>query len=167
MIKKECMESLMKNFPRADSTSDAFRIINNTILSLGCNMDNTLFASSVCVDEINHHPSSLNRRLADYWGECFYMGGLGGIPFIGNTGFKAYSHHVPHNGNIFILFAPHVGVAPDGTIGKYARPGQEHLDSACGAAIGAFNTLKGAVKEGTKDEFDQAKIDAVPGPLDF
>lgn len=117
------MESLIKNFPTCLSTSETFRIINHGILSLGCNGDNTLFASSVCVDEINHHSTSLNRRLADYWGECFYMGGLGGIPFVGNTGFKAYSHHVPKHGNVFILFAPHVGISPDGLIGKYARHG--------------------------------------------
>ena len=117
LVKRKCMESLVKNFPRCKSTSDTFRIINNAVLSLGCNADDTLFASSVCVDEINHHQSSLNRCLADFWGECFYMGGLGGIPFIGNTGFKAYSAHVPKNGNILILFAPQVGVSPDGQIG--------------------------------------------------
>jgi hypothetical protein len=52
------------------------------------------------------------------------MGGLGGIPFIGRVGFGAVSAHVPHNGNLFILFAPHVGVTPDGKIGQYAREGQ-------------------------------------------
>jgi hypothetical protein len=38
------------------------------------------------------------------------MGGLGGLPFVGKTGFKAYSSHVPKDGHIFILFAPHVGI---------------------------------------------------------
>jgi hypothetical protein len=98
--------------------------------------------------------SSLNNRLRHYWGECFYMGGLGGIPFIGKVGFGAFSHHVPHGGNLFILFAPHVGITPDGTIGKYARDGQDHHDSACGAAIGAF----GKLKENPPAEGDQ-KID--------
>jgi hypothetical protein len=51
------------------------------------------------------------------------MGGLGGIPFIGKVGFGAFSAHVPIGGNLFILFAPHVGVTPDGKIGKYARDG--------------------------------------------
>ena len=70
------------------------------------------------------------------------MGGLGGIPFIGRVGFGAVSAHVPHNGNLFILFAPHVGVTPDGKIGQYARDGQNHHDKACGAAIGALGKLK-------------------------
>jgi hypothetical protein len=51
------------------------------------------------------------------------MGGLGGLPFVGKTGFKAYSSHVPKDGHIFILFAPHVGIAEDGLIGRYSRPG--------------------------------------------
>jgi len=84
---------------------------------LGCDADNTLFASSVCVDEINHLDTSLNNRLKNYWGKCFYMGGLGGIPFIGKVGFGAFAGHVPKDGNLFILFAPHVGVTPDGVIG--------------------------------------------------
>jgi hypothetical protein len=133
------MESLIKNFPNAIFTIDAKVKVNNALLSLGINPSNTLLASSVCVDEINHHPTSINSRLSRYWGGCFYMGGLGGIPFIGKTGFKAYAGHIPHNGNAFILFAPHVGIAPDGTVGKFAREGQTGLDVACGAAIGAFN----------------------------
>lgn len=70
------------------------------------------------------------------------MGGLGGIPFIGEVGFGAFSAHVPKNGNLLILFAPHVGVSPNGIIGDYARSGQDHDDHACGAAIGALKKLK-------------------------
>jgi len=51
------------------------------------------------------------------------MGGLGGIPFIGKVGFGAFAGHVPKDGNLFILFAPHVGVTPDGVIGRFARDG--------------------------------------------
>jgi hypothetical protein len=42
------------------------------------------------------------------------MGGLGGLPFVGEVGFGAYAAHVPHNGNLLILFAPHVGVDLEG-----------------------------------------------------
>jgi hypothetical protein len=147
------------------STSVSLTKINNAVLSLGCDSHNTLFASSVCVDEINHHDDSLNNRLADFWGECFYMGGLGGLPFVGKVGFKAYSSHVPKGGNTFILFAPHVGLSPDAVIGKYARPGQEHHDSACGAAIGAFATLqKFCKKDGS---FDEEALSMVAGPFDY
>jgi hypothetical protein len=117
------MQSLRDNFPQARFNSDAFKRINDVLLQLKCTDDDTLFASSVCVDEINHTPTSLSHRLADYWGECFYMGGLGGVPFVGKTGFVAYTHHVPKNGNIFILFASHVGISPTGEVGKISRLG--------------------------------------------
>jgi hypothetical protein len=147
------MRSLIANFPAALSTSDSFTKINNAVLSIGCDPEDTLFASSVCADEINHHSASINRQLADFWGECFCMGGLGGLPFVGKVGFGAYSHHVPADGNLFIFFAPHVGLSPDGAVGKFARTGQAHIDSACGAAIGAFNTLQKFSKgDGTFDE---------------
>jgi hypothetical protein len=55
------MQNLIKNFPKAEFTSEALRKINHAVLSVGCTPENTLFASSVCVDEINHLPRSLNR----------------------------------------------------------------------------------------------------------
>ena len=36
------------------------------------------------------------------------MGGLGGLPAIGNVGFNAYSQHVPDNGAMFIFYAAHL-----------------------------------------------------------
>jgi len=41
------------------------------LLSAGFTAENTLLASSVCPDEINHHPDSVNRKLAEFWGNCF------------------------------------------------------------------------------------------------
>ena len=132
------MKNLLKNFPGAMFTSEAFTHINNTLLDMNCIPSNTLFASSVCVDEINHYDTSLNSRLKNFWGECFYMGGLGGIPFIGKVCFGAYAAHVPRGGNLFILYAPHVGMSPDGTIGKYSRTGLDFHDCVCSSAQGAF-----------------------------
>ena len=92
------------------------------------------------------------------------MGGLGGLPFVGKVGFGAYSHHVPKDGHLFILFAPHVGLSPDGLVGKYARAGQDHLDSACGAAIGAFGTLQKHRK--ADGSFDEQALLSAASPLD-
>ena len=108
------MESLINNFQNAEFAGDSFKKINNILLAKGFEVNNTLFASSVCVDEINHYNHCLNSKLKKFWGECFYMGGLGGIPFIGKVGYSAFSAHIPKDGNLFILFAPHVGIAPDG-----------------------------------------------------
>jgi|NOAtaT_7_FD_contig_61_249549_length_631_multi_1_in_0_out_0_1 hypothetical protein len=57
------METLISNFPKAEFTSDVYKKVNQAVLSLGFTPDNTLLASSVCPDEINHHPESINRKL--------------------------------------------------------------------------------------------------------
>ena len=113
------MKNVIDNFPNSEFASESCRKINNFLLAEGMNADNTLFASSVCVDEINHLDHSLNNLLKNFWGESFMMGGLAGIPLIGKVGYGAFSAHVPEDGNLVILFAPHVGVAPDGTMGKF------------------------------------------------
>lgn len=67
-----------------------------------------------------------------------YLGGLGGIPFTGTTGFGAYSHHVPEGGHCFILMAPYVGIDSLCSLGKYDRAGQAPAGVACEAAMGAL-----------------------------
>ena len=76
------------------------------------------------------------------WGEIFPLSGLAGVPFAGKTGWAAFSSHCPEDGNICVLFAPHVGLHTDGTVGKVMREGQSGISSACGAAIGALAALK-------------------------
>ena len=62
--------------------------------------------------------------MSAHLGEVFHMGGLAGVPFTGKTGFAAFSHHIPDGGNLFILFAPHVGLSKQGKVGEYSRFGQ-------------------------------------------
>ena len=106
----------------------------------GFNSENTLYADCSCPDEINHDndledlPSLMHKK----WGAIFPLSGLAGIPFSGKTGWGAFSSHCPKDGNICLLFAPHVGVHRDGTVGKVLRDGQTSASSACGAAIGAL-----------------------------
>ena len=111
---------------------------------LGFTPNNTLFAESTCPDEVNHdNPSEdINAIFGNRWGEVFPLGGLAGMPFTGKTGWAAFSSHRPDDGNICVLFAPHVGVDCNGEVGKVTREGQEGSSSACGAAIGAFNAVK-------------------------
>ena len=79
--------------------------------------ENTLYAQSVRPDEINHDEGCVSGQLIKWMGEVFHMGGLGGIPFTGKTGFNAFSSHVPDHGNLFVLMAPHVGVSRSAKIG--------------------------------------------------
>jgi hypothetical protein len=103
-----------------------------------CTGENTLLGSSICPDEINNVEGSMISLMVRHWGEVFPMGGISGAPFVGKTGFKAFSSHVPDNGNVLVVFAPHVALSPTGEVGKFARLGQESLSSACGACIGAY-----------------------------
>lgn len=111
---------------------------------MGFTGENTLFAESTCPDEINHDDPDcdIGMLLAKRWGEVFPMSGLGGLPFCGKTGWGAFSSHVPTDGNIVIMFAPHVGISKDGSIGFIQRDGHNCVSSACGAAIGAYNFNK-------------------------
>jgi len=107
---------------------------------------------STCPDEINHMDCSLGSYLMKDWGECFQMGGIGGCPYVGQTGFETLISHAPDEGNIVIMFGPHVGIAPNGEVGKYLRIGQKSVSTACGAAIAAFNAGKSG---DTSDQGDQ------------
>jgi hypothetical protein len=103
-----------------------------------------VFAQSSCPDELNHDDfnEDISRLMRNRYGEVFHLGGLAGLPFTGKTGWGAFSHHVPKDGNIVLMYAPHVGITADGVIGKVHRPGMEKKTSACGASIGAYSYLK-------------------------
>lgn len=129
------------------SSHRAVHLAQERLQLLGCNRSNTLFAASVCADEINHEHGDVCTAFEQHWGECFALGGLGGVPFTGLGGFRAFRDHVPHDGNLFILFAPHVGIAPDGSVGRYARRGQlitDRLSGTCGAAVAAMRLAREA-----------------------
>jgi hypothetical protein len=133
-------KALNVNFPNAMKGTMAELIIYEKLKCEGFNAENTLYADCSCPDEINHDDpdediSSLFQRR---WGEIFPLAGLAGFPFTGKTGWAAFSHHVPADGNIVVLFAPHVGICTNGTVGQILREGQTTGSAACGAAIGAY-----------------------------
>merc|ERR1711971_976371 len=76
--------------------------------------------------------------MQEHWGTNFPLGGIGGAPYVGKTGFFAFSHHVPENGNVLIFFGPHVGVTANGEVGMCLRHGQSKESSACGACQAAY-----------------------------
>jgi len=123
---------------------DAELATHRVLSKLGFTADNTLFSDSSCPDEVNHDDplEDMSGLFQTRWGEIFSLSGLAGFPFTGKTGWAAFSSHCPNDGNIVILFAPHVGVDHDGTVGKVLRKGQDKSSSACGAAIGALAAVK-------------------------
>ena len=84
------------------------------------------------------------------------MSGLAGFPFVGKTGWGAFASHCPEDGNIVILFAPHVGIDSLGNVGKIKRDGQHKASGACGAAIGAYKAL---IKDETEGEWKNDYLD--------
>ena len=136
--------ALEKYFPGALQGTEAEDLVAQELIKRGFTGKNTLFADSTCPDELNHDDpeeditSCFQRR----WGEIFPLAGLAGVPFTGKTGWHAFSSHCPEDGNIVVLFAPHVGIDNTGAVGKVLREGQAISSSACGAAIGAYSALK-------------------------
>ena len=124
--------------------SEAEKLVADQLLKKGFTDQNTLFADCSCPDEVNHDDPTedISSIFQTRWGEMFPLAGLAGMPFTGKTGWGAFSGHCVKDGNIVILFAPHVGVSSEGLVGKLHRDGQENISSACGAAIGALAALK-------------------------
>ena len=73
--------------------------------------------------EPGRNPPPRLQTQVDRWGEGFSLGGLGGLPFAGKSGFRAYLHHCPDNGKLLVMFAPHVGNAACTHIRIYSRAG--------------------------------------------
>ena len=133
------------------------QIVYDVLCKHGFTSENTLFAESTCPDEINHDDpeQDIGMLLAHRWGEVFPMSGLAGLPFCGKTGWGAFTSHVPTDGNIVILFAPHIGISSEGKVGYITREGHKTPSTACGAAIGAYNFIK----ENPNGEIDDNYLD--------
>lgn len=99
----------------------------------------TLWATSICSDEINHSFDRLGSKFAG--SGPFLFGGISGLPFAGQTGFSAFKSHIPDNGSAVIFFGPHIGFTESGEIGKVCREGQSEPSGCCGSILGALNTL--------------------------
>jgi len=117
--------------------------VDKALEGRGFDEADTLFGSSICPDEINHEAGDIPDLLCKRFGPEFNLGGLAGIPFTGKTGFGAFAAHVPTNGHIFIVYAPHVGISDCGAVGYYHREGQTEMSTACGACLGALSAVEG------------------------
>ena len=136
--KMKILHMLWSHFPGAMSSEKVLEGFKKVVEKRGYTDDNTLFAQSICPDEINHEEGDITDLFTKYCGEVFHMGGLAGIPFTGKVGFGAFSHHVPDGGHCAVLSAPHIGIDDLGCFGAYSRDGQTHSGSCCGAAVGAY-----------------------------
>ena len=141
-------EAVMKHFPNAvDGHKLTFDIADFLMRERQLTPKNTLFGYSTCPDEINRTVTNFESC---YGEKQFPLGGLTGYPFTGKTGFHAFSHHVPDaegEGNILVLYGPHVGISEKGELGKVLRESQLHESPACGAAIAFLDKYTQAKKK--------------------
>lgn len=84
-----------KFFPSAQVSVHMLHKVDEFLHGQNCTGRNTLYAQSVCSDEINHESGDITDIFIKRFGEVFHLGGLAGIPFTGRTGFKAFAGHVP------------------------------------------------------------------------
>mgnify|MGYP000868842178 CR=1 FL=1 len=123
-----------------------------------------MYADCSCPDEINHDDPNedITSLFQRRWGEIFPLAGLAGLPFTGETGWSAFSSHCPKNGNIVLMFGPHVGVDNSGVVGSVRRDGQDNCSSACGAAIGAYAAIKKDMSNGNfKNGYRDHQMDCI------
>ncbi len=110
--------SIDKYFPGNMSGFECDNKVGPALEARGFKASNTLYCNSSCLDEINRDPEEDITQIFQFrWGEIFPLGGLAGLPFTGRTGWNAFSSHCPKDGNIILLFAPHVGVDNEGKVG--------------------------------------------------
>ena len=140
-------KTILRHFPNAvDGHTLTVDVADFLMRKYQLTPKNTLFGYSTCPDEINRTVTNFESC---YGEKQFPLGGLAGYPFSGKTGFNAFSHHVPDaegDGNIVILYGPHVGITDKGELGKVLRENQSHESAACGAAISFLNNYTDAKK---------------------
>lgn len=131
--------TLRKSFPRAIRVSKLQKQVTKILAKYDIHPRNSLIAYSLCSDEIEHRVESEFSRV---WGQPFMLSGLSGIPFTGPLGMDACIHHVPDDGNLFIVYGSHVGITSKGIVGKVERRGIKKPSTACGAAINAWDLIQ-------------------------
>jgi len=105
----------------------------------GFREERTAYGQSLCLDEVSTRRGGLWEQMVQLWGgNVFPLGGIGGVPFVGKSGFKAFLSQGLKGGDAVVLFGPHVGITPNGEVGKYIRVGQKEPVPACRAWVAAF-----------------------------
>lgn len=101
--------------------------------------ESILLGQSTCVDDVMNTKSPFAGKMVK---GPFNFGGLGGLPFTGQTGLSAYAHHVPDSGAAMLLVGPHIGYSNKEGWGYLHREGQSHTSTCCGALMAALDKLK-------------------------
>ncbi|MEL6132517.1 MAG: hypothetical protein AAFR59_04040 [Bacteroidota bacterium] len=158
MLQRKFDEVVKSEFPNAmDAKDTSIHYLGKMQLEHKIDISKVLMATSVCSDDINVPSTTFFNVLFG----PFIMGGLGGIPFSGQTGMTAFAHHIPDEGSAFIFYGPHIGVTLDGDLGKMYRPRQEETGNSCGALMLALSRFQDAGYRPVlnEDDYQQMKLE--------
>jgi len=154
-MQRDVGRAVQASFPGAMPGPEVALRVLRAAKAFGVRRDNVVYGHSICSDEINGDKGHVSTLLTQYYGTSFFLGGIGGAPCVGKTGFGAFAAHVPDSGHVVLLFGPHIGFTPNGEPGKFLRTGQAKDSTSCGAAIAAL----GQVTSGQKFSFDAKDLE--------
>lgn len=158
MLQRIFDEVVKKEFPNAKDAKDtSIHYLGRMQNKHELDVSKMLMATSVCSDDINVPSTTFFSVLFG----PFIMGGLGGIPFVGKTGMTAYAHHIPDGGSAFIFYGPHIGITPDGELGKMYRPRMKEKGNSCGALMLALSRIQDENYSPTvnDDDYQQMRLE--------
>lgn len=141
-------------FPRASTDDDYVAQTVEVGARYGFDRENAIACVGLCRDELSRELRDLIQKA---WGEAFNFSGLGGMLFVGRTGFMAAHAHAPivNGRERYVYFAmPHIAIDADGVIGACARTGRPRPSAACGALMAFLDELKGSRVRLTSDPLD-------------
>ncbi|MEM7486080.1 MAG: hypothetical protein AAF348_12805 [Bacteroidota bacterium] len=158
MLQRKFSEAVKNYFPDAmDAKDTSIHYLGKMQLEHNIDISKVLMATSVCSDDINVPSTTFFNVLFG----PFIMGGLGGLPFAGQTGMTAFAHHIPDEGSAFIFYGPHIGITLEGDLGKMYRPRQEQTGNSCGALMLALSRLQDSTYKPVlnDDDYQQMKLE--------
>ena len=136
------LEALHSAFPEAVSSEQYLARVARLVSPLGFAREHSFAAVSVCRDELTQSfPDLVARR----WDQPFSLGGLGALPSLGRTGWRAALSHVPlddDRGHLIVFGLPHIGIDPEGNIGQSLRRHQLEPTPTCGAMAALLTSLR-------------------------
>jgi len=158
MLQRKFDKVVKDFFPNAKDAKDtSIHYLGKMQIEHQLDISKVLMATSVCSDDINVPSTTFFNVLFG----PFIMGGLGGLPFAGQTGMTAFAHHIPDQGSAFIFYGPHIGVTLEGDLGKMYRPRQENTGNSCGALMLALSRLQDGnyAPISNDDDYQQMKLE--------
>ena len=158
MLQRKFDDIVKNEFPNAKDAKDtSIHYLGKMQIDHKLDVSKVLMATSVCSDDINVPSTTFFNVLFG----PFVMGGLGGIPFVGQTGMTAFAHHIPDEGSAFIFYGPHIGITLEGELGKMYRPRMEETGNSCGALMLALNRFQDSNYSPiiSDDDYQQMKLE--------